>query len=70
MPSYRNPKAALSPAELNALQRVKSGNWLLLSNEQQTLLISMALVTASENGEMVLTDQGKARLSSKSSPAA
>jgi hypothetical protein len=58
----RNPRAALSPGEVNALRRVASGLANFLAPNHRHLLISMGLITLTLGGHLVLTEEGRQRL--------
>jgi hypothetical protein len=60
-PMDRNPKASLSPHEINALRGLKRGTGRTISREEQKLLLSMGL--ARLVGEALrLSPAGRARL--------
>lgn len=58
----RQPNAALSPAEVNALRRVGSGLAKFLNPSHRDMLIGMGLVAYNAGGNLVLTEPGRQRI--------
>jgi hypothetical protein len=58
----RSPNASLSPAEVSSLRRVASGLAKFLSSDARELLMSMGLISLTLGGRLVLTEEGKQRL--------
>jgi hypothetical protein len=57
-----SPNVSLSAAEVSSLRRVASGLAKFLSSDVRELLMSMGLISLSLGGRLVLTEEGKRRL--------
>lgn len=68
MPNRRNPQAAMSPIEVNALRRAASGLAVLISAQHKDLLIRMPLARVNKEGRLELTEAGKERLAAEGIP--
>ena len=58
----RSPRAALSPAELNALRRLLDQSTNIIPQERHKVFISMGLARVNKVGRIKLTEQGLRRL--------
>jgi hypothetical protein len=68
MPNRRNPQAAMSPIEVNALRRAASGLAVLISTQHKDLLIRMQLARVNEEARLEITEAGKQRLAADGNP--
>jgi hypothetical protein len=59
------PDAPLSPGEINALRRVRSGLAKFLPSAQRMRLASLGLITVTGGGRLVLTQGGKEQLAER-----
>ena len=70
MPDRRNPHAAMSALEVNALRRVQDGSADLIPQQDRDLLMRMGLVKLNGLGRMKLTEAGRQRLAAERTRAA
>jgi hypothetical protein len=66
----RSPNAALSPAEVDTLFRVRRGRVKVVRREHEDLLLSMRLVRVTQGGRLKLTEDGLRRLNERLPTAA
>jgi hypothetical protein len=66
----RSPNAALSPAEVDTLFRVRRGRVKVVRREHEDLLLSMRLVRVTQGGRLKLTEDGLRRLGERLPTAA
>ena len=66
----RSPNAALSPAEVDTLLRLRRGRVKVVRREHEDLLLSMRLVRVTQGGRLKLTEDGLRRLGERPPTAA
>ena len=65
MSEMRSPSTGLSAAEVNCMRRVANGLARFLPSAHRKRLTSLGLITLNGGGRLVLTQEGKLRLTEK-----